>query len=736
MQRARLGCLTGTGIIATLITAFAIAGYSLASGGQMFSPGALNASSGQLIGDVTSHADIAGRCSACHVAPWETQTMDDRCVVCHTDISAKLTDVQTSHGRMYAIDPKARCRDCHHEHQGAMAPLTEIADWKYPHQLSGYALDAHQFKAENETFQCEDCHSTDVTTFDVKTCATCHSQKDGAFTTRHVTAFGESCLKCHDGKDSLGKSFTHANFSFTLTGKHAAVFCEDCHLNARGLTDLQATSQACATCHAKDDPHGGSLGPDCGSCHSPDGWKPARFDHNRSVFKLLPAHVNMACANCHINNVFKGTPMDCFSCHKQKDPHGGTLGQDCGSCHKATTWKDITFDHSKVAFTLSGKHNSVACASCHKDNLFKNTPTNCAACHNDVHSGQMGNDCAGCHNPSDWKDVRFDHGKTGFALTGNHTGVACTACHINGIYKGTSSSCYSCHAAKDPHGGQFGTDCGTCHDPSGWKNVNFDHGSTGFPLKGAHTNVQCTACHANGVFRGTPKDCIACHAARDAHNGQFGTVCSTCHNPSSWNNVNFDHGTTGFPLAGSHASAACSACHVNNVYQGTPKNCYACHAAKDNHNGQFGTDCGACHKPTQWSDVTFNHGNTAFPLSGKHINVQCAACHSNGVYKGTPTNCYACHASKDNHNGQFGTNCGACHNPSGWANVTFDHNNTAFPLIGHHAQLECKACHGNGVYQGTPTQCIGCHRDEHNGQNGTDCNICHTPKDWGAIIKP
>ena len=869
MQRARLGCLTGTGIIATLITAFAIVGYSLASGGgQMFSPGALNAIHGQLLGGVTSHADIAGACSACHVAPWEPQTMDDRCLVCHTDVPAQMLDIQTPHGRMHAIDPEAQCRACHPEHRGALASLVDIAGWRYPHQLSGYLLDAHQFKAENDPFKCEDCHGNDVTTFNVETCAACHGQMDQTFTTNHIIAYGASCLDCHDGKDSLGKSFTHANFSFQLTGKHELVACENCHTNKHNLDGFKTTAQACSTCHVADDPHQGAMGSDCAACHTPDDWKTVHFDHNLAAFKLTDTHLTVACEKCHINSVLKGTPQDCFACHKQDDRHLGELGTDCAACHKPTKWTETTFNHSLAAFPLTGKHVTVLCLSCHKNGTYKNTPVDCASCHIDVHSGQMGKDCASCHNTGDWKDVTFDHGKTGFPLSGSHKSAACAECHINGVYKGTPKNCYACHASKDAHKGQFGTDCGSCHNPSSWKNVSFDHSKTGFQLSGLHTNVQCSACHANnvfkgtpkncyachaakdahagqfgtdcaschnpsgwknvsfdhgktafpllgshttvkcsachvnnvfkgtpkncyachaakdahggqfgtdcaschspsnwktvsfdhgktafpltgghtsvqckachtnGVYKGTPKDCYACHAAKDKHNGQFGTVCSTCHNTSGWKNVTFNHGNTAFPLAGSHANVACGACHINGVYKGTPKDCYACHAAKDKHNGQFGTACGSCHKPTQWSDVTFNHSNTAFPLSGLHTNVQCAACHTNGIYKGTPTNCYACHAAKDNHNGQFGTDCGACHNPSGWANATFNHNNTAFPLIGHHTNLNCSKCHSNGVYKGTSTQCIACHRDEHNGQNGTDCSICHTPKDWGAVIKP
>jgi hypothetical protein len=68
MQSNRLGCLTGTGILAAVITIFVIAGYAYASGGLMYNPGPLSAKSGETLGGVTSHAEIAGDCKTCHTA--------------------------------------------------------------------------------------------------------------------------------------------------------------------------------------------------------------------------------------------------------------------------------------------------------------------------------------------------------------------------------------------------------------------------------------------------------------------------------------------------------------------------------------------------------------------------------------------------------------------------------------------------------------------------------------------
>src|SRR5512141_1695374 len=113
MRNHRLGCLSGTGILAALITALVIAGYAYARGGLMYNPGPLNAQSGDVLGGVTSHAATGGDCQACHVAPWEPATMADRCTACHTNVAEQMRAVATMHGSLTHNNPNLGCRDCH-----------------------------------------------------------------------------------------------------------------------------------------------------------------------------------------------------------------------------------------------------------------------------------------------------------------------------------------------------------------------------------------------------------------------------------------------------------------------------------------------------------------------------------------------------------------------------------------------------------------------------------------------
>ena len=734
MKNTQLGFLTTSSIIAAVIVSLLVGGFSFVKGGMLFSPDALNARTGAPLGGVSSHAEIGGQCSVCHAPFWSTSSMADRCVVCHTDVAAQWQDPTTLHGVLLKDNSSLSCRNCHPDHRGPDAPLLDLSNATFIHGSFGFSISSHQVKTDGSSFTCDDCHARIYLGFDVNICTTCHFQMAGAFTQTHVLDFGVDCLSCHDGAETYGHNFDHARVAFPLTGKHTQASCAQCHVNTRSLADLKATSQDCNSCHSNHDIHQGRIGTDCGSCHTPEGWTPAKYDHSLSSFKLIGQHASTACGNCHVHHILQGTLTDCYSCHTLKDIHKGSEGFDCSGCHDPSAWKPAIYDHGLSIFKLTGKHAVVQCDVCHANNVLKGTPTDCYSCHQlkDTHLGSLGTDCGSCHSTNSWKPSTYNHNLSSFKLTGQHITVACVNCHINGLFKGTPADCYSCHATKDAHNGQFGTGCVSCHSTNAWKPATFDHNLSTFKLTGKHVNVACASCHINGVFKGTPIDCYSCHAPQDPHAGQFGTGCVSCHSTSGWKPASFNHNLSSFQLTGQHVNVSCSSCHINGVYKSTPTNCYACHASNDAHGGQYGTSCGSCHSTSGWKPASFNHNLSSFQLTGQHVNVSCSSCHVNGLYKGTPTNCYACHASNDAHGGQYGTSCGSCHSTSGWKPASFNHNLSSFQLTGQHVNVSCSSCHINGVYKGTPTNCYACHasNDAHGGQFGTNCGSCHSTSGW------
>jgi hypothetical protein len=510
----RLGCLTTSGLLAGLITALVITGIAIAQGGVLFNPGPLNAQEGPALGGVTSHAMIGGECKACHVAPWEQGSMDDRCLRCHQAIAIEKGNPQSLHGAIYQRNPGASCRACHTEHKGPDSPLTHVSMQDFPHEAVGFSLAAHQQKADGQAFACTDCHTQGLQTFDMASCENCHRQRDVGWMASHIQAYGNNCLACHDGVDRFGRGFVHPA-RFPLEGKHATVGCEGCHRGARAVADFKVSSASCVSCHQKDDPHQGRFGTNCETCHTTAGWKPANFDHNLAAFKLTGKHQQVACESCHQNGVFKGTPMDCFSCHRQNDPHQGQMPQ-CETCHTTAGWKPATFDHSRSRFPLTGAHVQVACRNCHQSLAFKGTPTECIACHraDEPHQGRFGTNCALCHSTSAWKPATFDHNLSGFPLTGAHARLACESCHRGGNFSGLPTSCAACHGEPTFHAGAFGTNCASCHSTNAWRPAKFNlpHPEPRVHEHGSginHGGASCRTCHPSTVHTYT---CTACHS--------------------------------------------------------------------------------------------------------------------------------------------------------------------------------------------------------------------------------
>lgn len=464
-----------------------------------------------------------------------------------------------------------------------------------------------------------------------------------------------------------------------------------------------------------------------------------------------------------------------------QSPHGN-LAIRCENCHTFTAWKPIRnipeFDHNKTKFPLRGMHAGVTCMQCHTKLVFSDVGTKCSSCHADIHRGQFGAACESCHTVNGWRvsiNAIREHNNR-FPLVGAHAVAQCEDCHkgaATGQFQGLSTDCYSCHAkeyqtaAIDHRALGFPTSCNMCHTMDSWFGAKFDHARfTGFALTGTHATLDCVACHAGGRYKGTPANCIGCH--RNDFNGTtnpnhvqagFPSDCAVCHTTAAWQPAKFDHNTfTKFPLTGMHAGLACTQCHVNGQYAGTPADCASCHindynkTTNPNHKtAGFPTDCSICHATSGWSPATFDHSKTGFPLTGAHASLACVACHVNNNFTSQSAVCSTCHlkdynaTTNPNHKAAgFPTDCTICHSTTAWSPSTFNHSNTPFPLTGAHTSVACTSCHVNNVYAGTPTDCYSCHKQAYQtttnpnhvaAQFPTTCNTCHNTATWiGAVF--
>jgi hypothetical protein len=422
----------------------------------------------------------------------------------------------------------------------------------------------------------------------------------------------------------------------------------------------------------------------------------------------------------------------------------------------------------------AGLEGSLKCTQCHgtrKEAL----PGQCVACHKEIgwlqsagrglHALEGRTACASCHPEHAGADfalvawtadslTRFNHARAGWKLEGAHQQVACAKCHRadwrvapaarllpgtrNGPgYVGLERECSVCHT--DVHRGGLGQNCTSCHGMDKWKPApRFDHGSTSYPLTGAHTDVACAKCHQDArwatardstgapvpVYKPVPHaQCSACHS--DPHGGKFGASCSECHQTRSFTVIDskgFNHSRTRYPLVGKHASVACAACHEpGGVKKKDPPfaTCSTCHS--DAHNGlaTLGgkpVDCAACHTPQGYVPATYTvaqHRNAKYPLEGKHQTVTCGSCHvrqrgpaaraalgvSMVVMRPPAGRCTDCH--QQDHGTQLGERpdkgqCSACHTVNGWSPSTFgvaEHDKLRFTLTGEHLKAACRDCH-------------------------------------------
>lgn len=265
--------------------------------------------------------------------------------------------------------------------------------------------------------------------------------------------------------------------------------------------------------------------------------------------------------------------------------------------------------------------------------------------------------------------------------------------------------------------------------------------------------LTCAACAVLSAGCASPRpqqdDRLA--ASRSPH-GAIAVDCARCHQPSAWSPLreplDFDHAQqTPFALSGAHEGVDCRACHIALRFDepgAGATDCAACHV--DVHSGRLGTRCTECHDTHSFTGGARRdaHVGTAFPLTGRHRQVECEACHGAGGgerYQALATECLSCHAAQygsatPDHSG-FPETCGGCHGTLTWRGARFDHASAAgYPLEGAHNRSDCSSCHVPPDftlrYTATgPRDCIACHRDDYDREHAglgfaEDCLVCHS----------
>lgn len=244
--------------------------------------------------------------------------------------------------------------------------------------------------------------------------------------------------------------------------------------------------------------------------------------------------------------------------------------------------------------------------------------------------------------------------------------------------------------------------------------------------------------------------------------------------------ASFDHFTTGFRLDGAHATTDCESCHVDGVFQGTPRECSACHSLggriratpKPVDHILTTNFCEDCHRTRSWLPlVEMNHDSVFGSCASCHNNVEtagkppdhlvtqldCVACHRTTAWlparfdhSDVTGNCAGCHdgitaTGKGADHFLTQIDCGTCHMTTAWTPIEFLHQSATYPGD-HGVSLTCTDCHtGNAEtipwpFAAYAPDCAACHANdyragEHDGtlSDNRNCGAsgCHRVRSRG-----
>lgn len=395
--------------------------------------------------------------------------------------------------------------------------------------------DGKHISSEGQSIRlhCNICHSIPVTVgqgdrppdVPVASIQEPSSHLESSFMADHRFQANGNCAECHgeiqfgsDDSSFCANSSCHgkawplveldAGFQhpIALEGKHAEVWCHDCHEGVREPEYL------CAHCHEPPtDPHFGEA---CEDCHSPRGFKDVHLAGFQHPIELEGAHAQASCSDCHAAD--RRLTFDCSECHQP--PSDTHFGDDCEACHAPTTFMDAAMPPEMHPIPLEGAHRTASCDGCHVET--EPTPQfACAGCHQPPSDPHFGDSCEECHTPTGFADATLPPELHPIPLEGAHQAASCDGCHVEGE-AAPEYVCSNCHPAPDSH---LVGECNACHTPEGFsESASFLVSLAPMISHELEGREDCLVCHdPEGQIKPAPSN----------HGDYSPEQCGLCHKP-------------------------------------------------------------------------------------------------------------------------------------------------------------------------------------------------------------
>lgn len=505
----------------------------------------------------------------------------------------------------HAKVPTKICSECHMQQEAG------DSTWKRVLSTGGHAIHMRNGDPKLKGIECVTCHGAEVHRFTTvaKTCgqANCHDDvkirlgKMAAQTSLH-------CTQCHDfGRKAIeGISPDSARIATIPVSEN----CLSCHQMREKLATFDPAREphkaVCGTCH---DPHKQTDPKESwktctnGGCHSkPDTLTP--------FHRGIAATTLAQCGTCHKAHTWRVQGGQCQACHKgafgrhpvesaEADARGkarpdSAAGKAAAKAAAPTTGPVSALPDDWLGAAGRRPHGPMPDLS---DPPAQGTPPAPAVPLQDTTPRAKPTRTAARPEPFVPRG-RFPHDR--------HTSLACHACHSPGEAHGkvtvrAPQDCQACH-----HSTQQRAVCTTCHtttetaaprvatvDARGsvWtgvrtRSLTFEHAR--------HANLQCRSCHGSGTNLGSPKSCTSCHD--DHHDASRN--CVSCHSA----------GAAGHPREAVHQGCTAGGCHQDAriaALEPSRNVCLVCHRQQTDH--KPGRDCASCHL-VSWRGVTASAG--------------------------------------------------------------------------------------------------------------------------------